>query len=87
MSKIVIIDHSHYTKSGSIANRTKEELKQKGFSHLWNESDFAYHFNQAKHQAKKCRAGFNPSWAALEIAQAIINENPQAQSDFSTYIF
>jgi len=87
MSNITIIDHSHYTKSGSVAERTKQELKQKGFSHLWNKSDFDYHYKQARYQAKKCRTGFSHSWAAVDIAQAIINENPQAHSDFSNYLF
>lgn len=84
MSKIVIIDQRHYTKNGSIAERTQQELAQKGYSHIWNCTDFYHHFSQAKRQARKEKTPLHYGWAALEIAQKMINENPQAVCDFLT---
>lgn len=87
MSNIIIFDKQHYTKSGSIADRTKEELKNKGFSHLWNLNDFNHYLREQKRQARKMRTTLHPAWAAVEIAHAIIQENPQTSSDFNEFIF
>ena len=84
MSNIVIIEQRHYTKTGSVAERTKTELHQKGFSHIWNETDFCHHFNQVKQQARKRKAPIHYAWAALEIAETMIKENWRANSDFLT---
>jgi hypothetical protein len=69
MSKVIIIDQTHYTKSGSIAERTQKELAQKGYSHIWNATDFLHHYNQAKQQARKQRTTLHFGWAALEAVK------------------
>lgn len=85
MSNIAIIDQRHYGKCGSVKDRTKEELKNKGFSHLWNINDFNFHYEQLKRQARKQKTGLHPNWAAIEISESIINENPKVQSDLFEY--
>lgn len=70
------IQPSHKNTSFKLSEQVKTILNEKGFSFLFNYSDYAYY----KAQAKKA---FNK---AQEIAEYFIQEN-NAKSDFDEYVF
>lgn len=60
-----------------LSDQVKNHLSEKGFSSLFNYSDYQYY----KAQAKKA---FNKAHA---IAELFISENNQNESDYNGYIF
>ncbi|MFB9055073.1 hypothetical protein ACFFVB_18475 [Formosa undariae] len=60
-----------------VSNQVKEILTQKGFSSLFNYSDYDYFKNQ-------CKNAFNK---AVAIAELFIQEATQEKNDFNEYIF
>jgi hypothetical protein len=61
----------------SLKQRVKKILYLKGYSYLFNSTDFKYYVPIYKNE-------FNP---ALEIAKKFIEDNPYQVSDFNNYIY
>lgn len=66
-----------HAKSNNLSTEVKTILHEKGFSFLFNYSDYKYFKSQ-------CRNAWNKAQA---IAEKFIEENTQSDSDFSQYIF
>lgn len=60
-----------------LSDQVKLILHEKGFSFLFNWSDYLYFKEQTK-------TAFNKAYT---IAELFINENNEAKNDFSDYIF
>lgn len=63
--------------SKNLSQQVQEILNNKGFSFLFNWSDYTHHKAQAKNAFNKAQA----------IAEKFIEENQEAQSDFNQYVF
>ena len=70
------IDKSKNT-AFKLSAQVKNELQQKGFSKLFNFSDYL-------HFKKQCKHAFNK---AVAIADLFIQENNTNNSDFNDYVF
>lgn len=60
-----------------LSDQVKNHLSEKGFSSLFNYSDYQYYKAQVKEAFNK----------AYSIAELFISENNQNESDFNEYIF
>lgn len=69
--------NSHKNTPKKLSIQVESILHEKGFSSLFNYSDYNYF----KSRAKKA---FNKAYA---ISEMFINDNPQTENDFSEYIF
>lgn len=69
--------NSDKSKAFKLSEQVKNILHEKGFSFLFNYSDFAYYKGQAKKAFNKAQA----------IAELFIQDNSQAENDFSEYVF
>jgi len=85
MCNLILI--TTYPKSGTIKARTRQELATRGFSHLFNDNDFKELMREQRNKARRNYTPLHFGWAALEIAEEFIKDNPNAKSDFSDYIF
>ena len=63
--------------SNKLSDQVKQLLHEKGFSFLFNWSDYQYFKEQSK-------SAFNK---ALHIAELFIQDNADNNSDFSEYVF
>lgn len=72
-----ITSTSHKNTSLKLSDQVKNILHEKGFSSLFNYSDYTYFKAQAKKAFNKAQA----------IAELFISENSPTNSDFSEYIF
>jgi len=89
MSNLRILDQRAWTKSGPIKDRVKTELSQKGYSHIFNDADYAHYRRLHKNQMRRngVKGGANVSHVAWEIAQMWIEDNPQQVCDFDSLEF
>ncbi len=63
--------------SKNLSQQVNEILTEKGFSFLFNYSDY-------KHFKNQCKNAFNKAQA---IAEKFIEENTEAKNDFNEYVF
>lgn len=63
--------------SKNLSQQVQEILNEKGFSFLFNWSDYTYYKAHVKNAFNKAQA----------IAEKFIEENQEAQSDFNQYVF
>lgn len=68
---------SRKNTSFKLSEQVKNYLSEKGYSALFNYSDYLYYKSQAKKAFNKAHA----------IAELFISENNQNESDYNGYIF
>ena len=68
---------SRKNTSIKLSEQVKKYLSEKGYSSLFNYSDYQYYKAQVKEAFNK----------AYSIAELFISENNQTESDFNEYIF
>ena len=76
-----------YPTGKTVKQKTFNEMCTRGFSHLFSDEDFKIYY---KLHLNKCRRSGNPlqpSWAAVEIVEAMLLDYDTAQSDFKEYLF
>lgn len=71
-----ITTFNSHKNTNKLSDQVKNILQEKGFSFLFNWSDYQYFKDQAKSAFNKAQA----------IADLFIQDNPQ-NSDFSEYVF
>ncbi|WP_278035903.1 hypothetical protein [Flavobacterium nitratireducens] len=72
-----IQSNSHKSTSFKLSEQVKALLHEKGYSFLFNYSDYKYFKSQVKKAFNKAQA----------IAELFIQENQPQQSDYSEYLF
>jgi citrate lyase synthetase len=72
-----ITSNTSKSNNFTLSTQVQNILHQKGFSHLFNYSDFQYFKKQAKDEFNKAEA----------IAQLFIEENRTEISNFQEYVF
>lgn len=72
-----IKSNSHKITSFKLSDQVKEKLHYKGFSFLFNYSDYCLFKSQAKNAFNKAQA----------IADLFIQDNTNSKSDYNGYIF
>lgn len=65
------------SNANNLSQQVKDILQAKGFSKIFNYSDYKYFKNRVKTAFNKAQA----------IAELFIDENTQTNSDFNEYIF
>jgi hypothetical protein len=72
-----IQSNSHKNTAFKLSEQVKATLHEKGYSFLFNYSDYAYYKAQAKRAFNKAQA----------ITELFIQDNQPTQNDFSEYVF
>lgn len=72
-----IQSNSHKSTSFKLSEQVKDLLHEKGYSFLFNYSDYKYFKSQVKKAFNKAQA----------IAELFIQENSNQKSDYNGYIF
>jgi hypothetical protein len=72
-----ILSNSRKNTAFNLSEQVKATLHEKGYSFLFNYSDYKYYKSQVKKAFNKAQA----------IAELFIMENQTEESDFSEYVF
>lgn len=72
-----VTSNSHKSNYFTLSSQVQTLLHEKGYSRLFNFTDFQYYKKQVKDQFNKAQA----------IAELFITENENELSDFHDYIF
>jgi predicted transcriptional regulator len=72
-----ILSNSHKNTAFNLSEQVKATLHEKGYSFLFNYSDYKYFKEKAKQAFNKAQA----------ITELFIQENQTEENDFSEYVF